>query len=395
MRPFKYALDVIVYRRFASIIVIVLVFVTSLCMFGSGLFTDNIRSGADKLSGTTNTDLYIVPQEYLDSTKDMLFKGKACTISFKEDVTDSISVLPEVEKVSRQLYLETLERSCCSSGGIQIVAFDTETDFSVSSWSEKAKTLRNNEVLAGSASCYEKGETLDIFGKTFTVADVLDETGMGYDSSLFLSYAAADEITSSKEYSYMFGERTGLVSMLLVRMDTDSDINTLSASIDDTLSGTELKAYAIDELASGMKSSIRTLTRMVGIMDVFAVMIAAVSLFAMVTLTSEQRRKTAGSLLSVGCTKSKILQLFLTEYLLLFAAGTILGILTALMFLLPLHGVLKEALDMPYRLISFTQAMGLLGKTLGINIAMLAAALSLTFITVMKQEPARLTEENV
>lgn len=395
MRPFKYALNVITYRRFASIIVIVLVFVTSLCLFGSGLFTDNIRYGAEKISGTTNTDLYIVPQEYLDSTKDMLFKGKACTIPFKDDVTEKICSLPEVGEVSRQLYLETLELSCCSSGGIQIVAFDTETDFSVSRWSDKAKTLGDNEVLAGSASCFEKGENVDIFGKNFTVADVLDETGMGYDNSLFLSYAAADEITSSKEYSYMFGGRTGLVSMLLVKLNTDSDINALSKSISETLAGTELKAYAIDELASGLKSNIRTFSRMVGIMDIFALILASVSLFAMVTLTSEQRRRTAGSLLSVGCTKTKILQLFLTEYLLLFATGTILGILTALMFLLPLHGVLKEALDMPYRLISLKQAAGLLGKTLSINIVMLAAALSFTFITVMKQEPAQLTGENV
>ncbi|WP_295152990.1 ABC transporter permease [uncultured Ruminococcus sp.] len=395
MRPLEYALNGITYKRFASIIVTVLVFVTSLCMFGTGLFTDNIKNGADRISGTTNTDLYIVPEEYLDSTKDMLFKGKACTITFKSDVTDTVSNINGVAEVSRQLYLETLERSCCTAGGVQIVAFDPSTDFSVCRWSEDAKGLKDNEVLAGSASCYEKGEELDLFGRTFTVADVLDETGMGYDSSLFLSFNAADEITASKEYGYMFGERTGLVSMLLVRQDTDSDIDALSTEISDKLSDTGLKVYAIDQLASGLKSSIRTITRMVGIMDIFAVVIAAVSLFAMVTLTSQQRRKTAGSLLSVGCTKAKILELFFTEYLLLFAAGTILGILTALMFLLPLHGVLKAALEMPYKLISFRQAAALLGKTLGIDMLMLVTALSFTFITVMKQEPAQLTGENV
>ena len=394
MGTIKYALDVISYSRFRSAVVFVLVFVTTVCVFGTGLFTDNIRSGADKLNGTTNTDLYIVPQEYLDSTKDMLFKGKACTILFHEDELDGIKDIQGID-VSRQLYLETLEMSCCSSGGLQIVAYDPETDFSVKQWSAKAPDLKADEILAGSSSNFTVGESVNAFGRSFRVADILEETGMGYDSSLFLTYEAADSITSSAEYKYMFGQRDGLLSMMLVRQNAGSDISSLSEQINAALSGSELKVYAVDELTSGLRGNIRMLTGMVGVMDVFALIIASVSLFAMVTVTSQQRRKVAGSLLSVGASKGKILLMFLTEYLLLFAAGTVLGIAASLIFLLPLHDVLKTALDMPYKLISAGQAFGIAAKTLAINAGMLAAALSFTFITIMKQEPAMLTGENV
>ena len=285
--------------------------------------------------------------------------------------------------------------SCCSAGGLQIVAYDPKTDFSVRQWSDKAPELKADEILAGSASHFNIGEEVNAFGRSFKVADILEETGMGYDSSLFLTYEAADSITASLDYKFMFGQQDGLVSMLLVRQNSGSDITSLSEQINAALSGSELKVYAVDELTSGLRGNIRMLTGMVGIMDVFAFIIASVSLFAMVTVTTQQRRKVAGSLLSVGCGKGRILMMFLSEYLLLFAAGTVLGIITSLIFLLPLHDVLKTALDMPYKLISAGQAVGIAAKTLAINAGMLAAALSFTFITIMKQEPAMLTGENL
>ena len=192
--------------------------------------------------------------------------------------------------------LETLEMDCCDAGGLQIVAYEPETDFAVSKWTDKARHLGANEILAGSAACFSAGETVDVFGRTFTVAGVLDETGMGYDQSLFLSYEAADDITGSAEYGYIFGKKTGLVSMLLIQQDNGSDISALTDSVRGALEDSGLSVYAISDLAAGMKSSIRMMTATVRIMDIFAVVIASVSLFAMVTLTFHQRRKTAGSL---------------------------------------------------------------------------------------------------
>ncbi len=395
MNATRYAFQVISHSRFRSVTVFLLVFVTTVCVFGSSLFTDNIRTGADRIYGSTGTDLYIVPQEYLENTKDLLFKGKACTIPFKADVYDKIAALDGAEAVSRQLYLETLELSCCAAGGLQVIAFDPATDFAVCNWTEKTKQLGDHEILAGSASAFTVGETVDLFGQSFTVAGILDETGMGYDQSLFLTYEAADRITGSPEYSYMFGEKTGLVSMLLVRQKPGSDLAALTASVKAALEGSGLAVYAIDELAAGIKGNIRTLTAAVRIMDVFAVIIASVSLFAMVTLTVHQRRKTAGSLLSVGCTKGQVLKLFAAEYLWLFVLGAAAGILLVCILLLPLHDVIKTTLELPYKLISVRGAAAITAKTLLIDLAMLAAALSFTFRQIMKTEPALLAEENI
>lgn len=391
----QYALQVIRHSKFRSATVFLLVFVTTVCIFGTALFTQNLRSGADRIYGNTGTDLYIVPQEYLENTKDLLFKGKACTIPFKTDVYDTIAGVEGVETVSRQLYLETLNLGCCDAGGLQIVAYDPQTDFAIRKWTDKAQNLKATEILAGSAACFSVGESVDLFGRSFTVSDILDETGMGYDQSLFLTYEAADDITSAAEYSYMFGEKTGLVSMLLIQQKEGSEIVDVTNAVHRALNGSGLSVYAISDLTAGMKSNIRMLTATVRIMNVFAVTIAAVSLFAMVTLTFHQRRKTAGSLLSVGCTKARILALFATEYLWIFASAAVSGILLVCIVLLPLHNVIKTALELPYKLISAGGAAAITAKTLLTDLAMLAAALSFTFIKIMQIEPAMLTEENL
>ena len=395
MNTRKYVLQVISRSRFRSTIIFLLFFVTTVCLFGTGLFTGNLKSGSQKLYGRTYADMIAVPEEYLDSAKDMLFKGKTCSIMFRGDALSDIGSISGVQAVSPQLYLETLELSCCSDGGIQVVAFDPDTDFAVSQWTDSAKELSGYQALAGSGGSLRKGDTIMLFDREFTVTDVLEETGMGYDNSIFIPYDAADEITSSDKYDFMFGKKTGLVSMLLIRKLPETDINDLSQRIEKVLGGSDAKVYPIDDLASDLRSHIDLMAKMTGIVSGFAVVIAAVALFAMVTLSFHQRRRVAGSMISAGCPRGKVLRLFLSEYLTLFAAGAVAGIVLVCIFLLPLHEELKSALAMPYKLISPAGAVSLAVRTLGIDLAMLAAAVSFTFAGILRTEPALLMEEQV
>ena len=111
MRTIKYALNVITYSRFRSIIVFILVFVTTVCIFGTGLFTDNIKSGADKLNGTTNTDLYIVPQEYLDSTKDQEMSA--------DQVSELKAKQEKLTTSAQALFTKMYEQAQQANGGAQ------------------------------------------------------------------------------------------------------------------------------------------------------------------------------------------------------------------------------------------------------------------------------------
>ena len=88
-----------------------------------------------------------------------------------------------------------------------------------------------------------------------------------------------------------------------------------------------------------------------------------------------------------------MLKYFAFEYLLLFAAGAAAGMVLICIILLPLHEQVKAALDMPYKLISPAGAISLAARTLGIDLVMLAAAVSVTFAGILRTEPALLMEE--
>ena len=53
MNTNQYAFQVISHSRFRSVTVFLLVFITTVCVFGTALFTDNIRNGADRIYGNT------------------------------------------------------------------------------------------------------------------------------------------------------------------------------------------------------------------------------------------------------------------------------------------------------------------------------------------------------
>lgn len=393
MKTGKYVLQVISRSGFRSTVIFILFFVITACLFGTGMFTENLKNGSQKLYGRSYADMMIVPESYLDSTRDMLFKGKACSIMFKDDVISRITDIEGTETVTPQLYMETLALSCCAEEGIQVVAFDPETDFAVSQWSGISHEVNGYEALAGSGGNFAKGDTITLFGRDFTIAGILEETGMGYDNSIFIPYSAANEITASEQYKFMFGEKTGIVSMLLVKLEKDADINEVSKRMSEALEGTEAKVYPVDALSADLKSHIDLMSHLVGIVSACAVIIAVVSLFAMVTLTFRQRRRIAGSMLAAGCPRSRVLRYFAAEYLVLFAAGAAAGMLLICIILLPLHEQVKAALDMPYKLISPAGAISLAARTLGIDFVMLAAAVSVTFAGILRTEPALLMEE--
>ena len=137
LTPNKIALHNITKHSFRSVIFFLLAVISSACIFGVGFFNKNISSGIGQVKGRIGADLIAVPADYNDDAKDALFAGDACTMFFKSDPEEQISNTDGVAQVSSQLYLETLSFSCCSASGIQIIAFDPDTDFSVSTWTSK------------------------------------------------------------------------------------------------------------------------------------------------------------------------------------------------------------------------------------------------------------------
>lgn len=389
------AIKNITKHRFRSVIFFLLVFISSACTFGVAYFNDNVGSGIGQVKGRIGADLIVVPEGYGDDAKDALFAGIACTMSFKNDPEEKIRNINGAAQVSSQLYLETLSFDCCSAAGIQVIAFDPDTDFSVSSWSDgnNIHTLGADELVAGASCGLKKGDTITVFDHDFTTADVLNETGMGYDQSIFIPFESAQQITASEKYASLFDRRNDLTSMILINAENSAETENLSKNIRNSLD--DVSVYSTDSLISELRKQAGYLKVSGCVANTFVIILSAVSLFALITLTFYQRRSRIGSMLSVGISKFKIVKIFFAEYFYLTLAGTLAGTITTAIVLFSLHGLIKHSLGLPYRFIGVDKVIFLSLLVLAVNLLILIAAYSFTFFKIMKTEPAILMEEQI
>lgn len=391
----KFALQNITHQYFRSIIFFFLVFIASTCIFGTGIFTENMELGVEQAENKIGADIIVVPSDYSDDAKGVLFEGDACTILFKKNPLEQLKMIEGVKHASEQLYLETLHMDCCSSAGVQIIAIDIHSDFAVGEWlkNKGIETLGADEIIAGSSCGLKLNDKIGFYDKIFTVAAVLEETGMGYDESAFVSYEAANQITTDPQYKALFNEQTGLSSMILLDVEDGYQTEEVKQVISGEFYSYGISVYTTSQLAKKLIKQFHYFQYISYIMNVFVILLACVALFSLITITFHQRRNRVGSLLSVGIGKIKIIQIFLLEYIYLMLAGIVSGITLAIVFLLPLHNVIKQALNLPYKFIGINRIAVLSLKTVAINIIILLLAASVSFFKLLKLEPAILAEE--
>ena len=214
---------------------------------------------------------------------------------------------------------------------------------------------------------------------------------MGYDQSIFVSFETANQITSSEKYSQIFKQKSDLTSMVLINAESDSDISDISRDINASLS--DITVYSTDSLVGELKKQAGYFRFAGFVADAFVIILSAVSLFSLITLTFYQRRNRIGSLLSIGISKAKVVKIFFIEYLYLTLAGTFAGIGVTAILLIPMHDLIKRSVDLPYRFIGTDKTVLLCLLVLAVNLIILIAAYSFTFFKIMRTEPAILMEE--
>lgn len=335
----KFALQNIAYQKFRSIILFLLILISSVCMFGTGIFTQNMQAGVEQAGHIIVADLIAVPSEYRDNAKEALFEGTACTILFDENHAEEIQNAEGVKRVSEQLYLKTLQMDCCEAAGMQVIAIDIHTDFAVGAWLKDSgiESLGTDEIIVGSSCGLRVNDKIAFFERIFTVVAVLDETGMGYDESVFVSFETADSITADEKYQELFDGKTGLSSMILIDVEDGFKIENVQKMLNNRLSDKGVSVYATNQITQKLLKQLDIFKIFGKISNFFVILMSAVALFSLITIAFYQKRNRIGSLLSVGIPKEKILQVFLLEYLYLMLVGVTAGIVLVLIFVFPLH----------------------------------------------------------
>ena len=391
----KYALQNIYKQSFNSIMFFLCIMLTSASVFGTGFFTENMELGIEQAGQQIGAEIIVVPYGYKEEAEGVLFQGDACTMLMEKDISREITGIAGIQAVSPQLFMKTLSLPCCAAAGVQLIAIDYETDFVVRPWLKESgmEQLGLDEMIAGSACGLQEQDKVEFYGKTFTVTGVLKESGMGYDESVFISRETADQITASEDYGDTFGGQTGLVSVILVDLEDGYDTAFVRDKIDEILEESNVETLTTGNFVTQLLERMATFRTFSYIINLFLLLLSAVALFGLVTITFYSRRNRIGSLLSVGIQKTVIIKSFFLEYFYLTAGGVLAGICFICIIVFPLYQAIKNALSLPYQFVGFISMAKIAGTTLLINGFILLVAVSFSFFKIIKTEPAILAEE--
>ena len=138
-------------------------------LFSGSMIAANLQAGIESLSARMGADLLVVPQGEGKKIESVILRAEPSTFYLDAGLLDTV---------------------------VQLIGIDEKTDFVVAPWLRKAaeKPLEGNEVIVGDYIFGDIGTELTFYGQKFKIVGRLAATGMGFDSSIFMTIDAARKL---------------------------------------------------------------------------------------------------------------------------------------------------------------------------------------------------------
>ena len=388
-------------KKFRTGFMIFFVILMSATVFFSTILINNLKLGIKNTTERMGADMIVVPKKGTENVRESLFAGTPCTVFFNRAWEDAVRNIDGVERVSAQMYVATLSASCCDIP-VQIIAFDPETDFVIQPWLQEQKkvNLKKGEVLIGYNVKAEVGQTMKFYETYFDVAGKLEKTGMGYDSSVFMTFDTLYELKDSEiaQKNLPTENLEQCASMLMVDLEdgiTAVERSEIRIAIKEAhATDEEMYACTGDELMNGISSQVKKLSGYGSILTYISLISTALALISIFVLTINERKYEFGVLYALGAKKSQMTNLILSEALIISTIGGLMGIVIAYALVATFKNVISVKLDVPYLDISMSQVIPV--AVICIIIALITGIIAAvcSAYRISKDEVYRLLREN-
>lgn len=318
-------------------------------LFSGSMIAANLQAGIESLSARMGADLLVVPQGEGKKIESVILRAEPSTFYLDAKLLDTVRKLPGVAQASEQLFISSLDAQCCSVK-VQLIGIDEKTDFVVAPWLRKAaeKPLEGNEVIVGDYIFGDIGSELTFYGQKFKIVGRLAATGMGFDSSIFMTIEAArklGEIASPERKD----EIAKSLSSILVRVNPGVDPITVSDGLFDELG---LGANVNFVFASNMMSDTSAkLQKIVAVMysaaGGFWVIAALIMLIVYFFAFSERQREFA-TLRALGASRARVIRIVMSEAFMISTAGSCAGVLIGAIAVTSFSTAISRAIGLPY-----------------------------------------------
>ncbi len=300
-------------------------------------FVLRVNASIQLTSDRLGADLLIVPTGARGAAEDILVENRATSFYMNKSFLDRIGKVKGIEKVSAQTYLVTLTGLCCSVPSSMVVAFDQDTDFIVTPWlkNKLGRKLKKGEAVVGSESAYNISLGLVdvegmLFGSVFKMVGVLDKTGSGLDTAVFVSDENIRELIDNSKADI----KPDQISVIFAKIGKGVDAYKVMSDIEGTM--IEVDVVMRKDIGKSLLTTLEDIRKIFYLTMALATLLSLFLVWAIFTAIANERTREVGIMRALGAKERHVVSLFLFEVLVLGAIGSIVGILagTSLTFLM-------------------------------------------------------------
>lgn len=338
------------HRKLRSLFLVLFVIIQSSSLFTSTFLMSSMKNGIENVTQRMGADVIVIPNEYSKELEQSLFMGEPSTMYFDREWTDKLSSIKNIDKISTQFYIQTMEATCCDEP-VQLIAFEPDTDFVIKPWLKEGKSnLKKGEVVVGYNVASEPGDIITFYNTKFTVVDKLDKTGTGNDNSVFMSYETAYELKNSKTANdnLKLDNMENTISMVLLDVNDEYSNERLAFDINTTFNEENITAYTSNSLFSGIINKVKQFSSYSTVFSVLLFIVTAMAIICIFIITINERKREIGILYTIGAKKKQISLMVILEGLIITTIGAIVGVLCSLTLITLFKNLISMSMDIPY-----------------------------------------------
>jgi putative ABC transport system permease protein len=335
----------------------------------------SFRSGIERLGA----DVLVFPEGTETQVQSALFMGATVEAWMPAENLRLVRDIPGVKQASPQLYLASLANAPCCSTEMFIMAFEPESDFTITPWLavNLDHPLALDQAIGGSKVFIPYGEeTIRIYGTDIDLLANLEPTGTGLDATLFLTFETAYAVAAD---SYTLAIKPleipdNNVSAILVQVEPGTDPRITALQIMN-----QIPAITAIPAQSLFLTYRQQAERLQGISLMFLGVSAVLTLILLSLVFSmgiSQRQREIGILRALGANRRAIWGYLYLEAALLALGGGMTGIVLTSYGVYLFHNLIVASLGVAFLFPLFPLLLGMAGFGLvlisvGIGLAIL------------------------
>ncbi|OCG11627.1 hypothetical protein A9G09_10590 [Gilliamella sp. wkB292] len=347
-------------RPFRSCCLIIIITLFSATLFGGSVLMKNLSQGISGMADRLGADILIVPYGYEKNMEVALLRGEPSSFYLKVDLIDKIKNIKGIEAISPQLFIASLNAGCCTTK-VQLIGFDEQSDFVIKPWlqTQLSQPLTDNQVVVGAKITSQVGDEILFFNHPFKIAAKMDSTGMGFDTSVFMTMSAAQKLM--KEAKLIEGDVdhfSDYASSIFIKVNHDYQPKDIINQI--------MPKFAMDYnidfvMTKGMLSNIAKwlsgFSTIVYSLSAIFWVLAIIVIFVIFSSSLNERKREISLLRILGASRRDLIKMLLKESLIISALGGIAGIMIAAILIYAFSLLICQSIGLPCVNISLFDAI--------------------------------------